>query len=59
MEGTRMMLYNNVWTKAKVNPDRLQIEVMNLRTTVTLQRWTFFSMAALDKWLTANGYHIA
>lgn len=54
-----MMFYNNGWTKAKVNPDKLQIEVMNLRTTVTLQRWTFFSMAALDKWLQANGYHLA
>ncbi len=51
-----MMLYNNGWTKAKVNPDRLQIEVMNLRTTVTLQRWTFFSLAALDKWLKENRY---
>lgn len=51
-----MMLYNNGWTKAIVNPDRLQIEVMNLRTTVTLQRWTFFSMAALDKWLKENRY---
>jgi len=54
-----MMLYNNGWTKAKVNPDRLQIEVMNLRTTVTLQRWTFFSMSAMNKWLQANGYHLA
>lgn len=54
-----MMLYNNGWTKAKVNPDRLQIEVMNLRTTVTLQRWTFFSENAMNHWLKANGYHLA
>ena len=54
-----MMLYNNGWTKAKVNPDQLQIEIMNLRTTVILQRWTFFSLEAMNKWLKVNGYTAA
>lgn len=54
-----MMLYNNGKSKALVNPERLHIEVVNLRTTVTIQNWTFFSLNAMENWLKANGYHIA